>query len=86
MLKLKVYTFTLLTQLGLKIHPTKGHFDPIIIGEHMGMIVYMHVGQFVAPMAKLKHILVLAKIFFLLATSHKRWVNVKILASLAGKA
>jgi hypothetical protein len=30
--KLKVYTFTLLTGPGLKIHPTRGHFDPILIG------------------------------------------------------
>ena len=28
-LKLKVYTFTMLTRLWLKIHPTQGHFDPI---------------------------------------------------------
>jgi hypothetical protein len=85
-LKLKVYTFTLLTGLGLKIHPTKGHFDPILIGEHLGMIIDMQVGQFVAPTAKLKQIAVLAKTLLCRAAAHKRWVSVKTLASLAGKA
>jgi hypothetical protein len=58
--------------LGLKIHPTKGHFDPILIGEHLGMIIDMNVGQFVAPTAKLKQIVVLAKTLPSRATAHKR--------------
>ncbi len=70
----------------MKIHPTKGHFDPILIGEHLGMIIDMKEGQFVAPTTKLKQIAVLAKTLLFRATSHKRWVNVKALASLAGKA
>jgi hypothetical protein len=69
---MKVYTFTLLTGLGLKIHPTKGHFDPILIGEHLGMIIDMKVGQFVAPTAKLKQIATLAKTLLCQATTHKR--------------
>jgi len=76
----------LLTGIGLKIHPTKGHFDPILIGEHMGMIIDMPVGQFVATTAKLKQILVLAKTFQCRAVAYMRWVNVKTLASLAEKA
>ena len=60
-LKLKVYTFILLKGYGLKIHPTKGNFDPILIGEHLGMIIDMKVGQLVAPTVKLKQIAVLAK-------------------------
>jgi hypothetical protein len=40
-LKLKNVTFALLTRLGLKIHPTKGHFIPILIGGHLGMIIDM---------------------------------------------
>jgi hypothetical protein len=43
-LKLKVYTFTLLTGLGLNIHPTKEYFDPILIGEHMCIIIKMKMG------------------------------------------
>ena len=84
--KLKVYTFTMLRRLGLKIPPTKGHFLPILIGEHMGMIIDIQVGQFRAPIAKLKSIAVLAKGLPSRATSHKRWVGVKVLASLVGKA
>ncbi len=84
--KVKVYPFTLLTGLSLKIYPTKGYFDPILIGEHMGMIIDMKVGQFVASTAKLKQIAVLAKTLLCRAAAHKRWVGVKTLASLAGKA
>jgi hypothetical protein len=85
-LKLKNVTFTLLTGLGLKIHPTKCHFDPILIGEHLGMIIDMKEGHFVAPTTKLKQIVVLAKTLLCREAAHKRWVNVKTLASLAGKA
>ena len=48
-LKLENITFALLTRLGLKIHPMKGHFIPILIGEHLGMIIDMKEGQFAAP-------------------------------------
>ena len=50
------------------------------------MIIDMKVGQFVAPTAKLKQIVVLVKNLVRRATAHKSWVDVKILASLAGKA
>ncbi len=60
-LKLKDYTFTTLTGLGLKIHPTKGHFDPILIGEHLGMIIDMLYRQFIAPTVKSIQIAVMAK-------------------------
>ncbi len=85
-LKLKDYTFVLLTGPGLKINSTKGHFIPILIGEHLGMIIDMKEGQFVAPTAKLKQIAELAKTLLCRAAAHKRWANVKTLASLAGKA
>ena len=52
----------------------------------MGMTIDMKVGQFVAPTAKLKQIDVLAKTLMCRATAHKRWVSVKTIASLAGKA
>jgi len=52
--KLKNVTFALLTRLGLKIHPTKGHFIPILIGEYLGVIIDMKKGQFVALTTKLK--------------------------------
>ncbi len=81
-LKRKNVTFDLLTGLGLKIHPTKGHFISILIG----MIIDMKEGQFVAPTAKLKQIAVLAKSLLCREIAHKRLVSVKTLASLAGKA
>ncbi len=40
-LELKVFTFTPLTGLGLKIHPIMGHFDSIPIGGNLGMIIDM---------------------------------------------
>ncbi len=50
------------------------------------MIIDMKEGQFVAPTAKMKQIRVLAKTLLCRAAAHKRWVSVKTLASLAGKA
>jgi hypothetical protein len=85
-LRLRVRTFDLLSGLGMEIHPTKGHFLPTLIGEHLGMIIDMQVGQFRAPTAKLKSIAVLAKSLLCRAARHKRWVSVKSLASLARKA
>jgi len=76
----------LLTRRGLKIHPTKGNFDPIFIGEHLGMIIDMKVRKFVAPTAKLKQIATLAKTLLCRAAAHKLWVTVKTLASLAKEA
>jgi hypothetical protein len=52
----------------------------------MGMIIDMRVEQFVAPTTKPKQIAVLAKTLLCRAAAHKRWVSVKTLASLAGKA
>ena len=68
---MKVFTFTLLTGQGLEIQPTKGHFVSIFIGEHLGMIIDMKVGQFLAPTAKLKQIAVLVKTLLCRAASHK---------------
>ena len=50
------------------------------------MIIDMKVGQFVVPTAKLKQIVVLANSLLCRAAAHKRWVSIKTLASLAGKA
>ena len=44
-LLLAKHTFALLTSLGLKRHPTKGHFLPILVGEHLGMILYFEKGE-----------------------------------------
>jgi hypothetical protein len=86
LIKLKVYTFTLLTGPGLEIRPTKRHVDPILIGdEHFDMIIDMHMGRSIAPTAKQKNIAVMAKTLLYRAATHKRWVSVKTIASLAEK-
>ena len=69
----------------MKVHPTKGHFLPVLVGEQIGMILNFDKGIFRAPTAKLKSIAVLAKTLLCKVASHKRWVSVKFLASLAGK-
>ncbi len=58
----------------------------MLIGEHLGMILDFDKVIFRAPIAKLKSIAVLAKTLMCKAASHKRWISVKSLASLAGKA
>jgi hypothetical protein len=70
-LRLTTFTFALLASLGLKIHPTKGHFLPVLVGEHLGMIMDFDKGIFRAPTVKLKSIAVLANTLLCGATSHK---------------
>ena len=52
----------------------------------MGMILDFEKGEFRAPTVKLTDIAALAKGLLCRAASHNRWVSVKALASLAGKA
>ncbi len=51
-LQLAGYTFSLLDNLGLKVHPTKGHFLPILVGDHLLMILDFEKGEFRAPIDK----------------------------------
>ncbi len=85
-LVLAISVFALLASLELKIHPTKGHFLPTLVGDHLGMKLDFEKGKFRAPIANLKSIAVLAKTLLCRAASYKRWVSVKALASLADKA
>ena len=64
--------FALLASLGLKVHPTKGHILPIIVGDHLGMILDLENGEFRAPTVKLKDIAALAKGLLCRAVSKKR--------------
>jgi hypothetical protein len=70
----------LLARLGLKVHPTKGHFILVLIGEHLGIILDFEEWIFRAPVAKLKSIAAQTKTLLCRAASHKRWVSVKALA------
>jgi len=74
-LRLATFTFALLANIGLKVHPTKGHFLPVLVGEHFGMILNFDKGIFRASTAKLKSIAVLAKTLLRRAASQKRWVS-----------
>ena len=85
-LALATTVFALLASLGLEVHPTKGHFLPILVGDHLNMIMDSKKGEFRAPTMKLKDTVALAKGLLSKAVSHKRWLSVKVLASLAGKA
>ena len=55
-LALATTIFALLSSLGLKVHPTKGHFLPILLWDHIGMILDFDKGEFRAPNVKLKDI------------------------------
>ena len=82
----KVRTWTLLDELGLEIHATKGHHTPVQVGEHLGLTIDFVQGVFRAPEKKLNAIAKLAKAIIYSADAKRRWVKVKALASLAGKA
>ena len=60
-LALTTTVFALLASLGLKVHLAKGHFLPILVGDHLGMILDFDKGEFSAPTIKLKDIATLAK-------------------------
>jgi hypothetical protein len=82
----KETTFALLGDLGLSIHPTKGHHTPTQVGDHLGMTLDFEAGVFRAPKKKLDDISALAKQLLVRGAANKRWVPVRSLASLAGKA
>ena len=85
-MRLKEVTFALLTDMGLYIHPTKGYHTAIQVGDHLGMTLDLKKNEFRAPQAKLSNIAALAKQLLVKSAKIKRWVPVKSLASLAGKA
>ena len=45
-LALATTVFALLASLGLKVHPAKGHFLPILVGDHLGMTLDFEKGEF----------------------------------------
>ena len=45
-LALTTTVFALLAILGLKVHPTKGHFLPNLVGDHLGMIMDFEKDEF----------------------------------------
>ena len=83
---IKERTFALLFSLGLHIHETKGHHIATQVGDHLGMTLDFKCGMFRAPIEKLKGNARLATQLLCRAAANKRWVSVKALASLAGRA
>ena len=84
---MKEATFTLLDDVNLKIHLTKGYFLPMQIGERLGMVPDYVLEEFRAHnVRKLNIIAALAKFMICKATTNKRWVSIKVLAFLAGKS
>ena len=85
-LRHKNETFDLENSLGLNIHPTKGYHTATEVGEHQGMEMDFEKVVFRAPVKKLRDISMFSKNMLCTAAKNKRWVPVKALASLAGKA
>jgi len=83
---LKDKTFSLLLSLGLHIHETKGHHIATQVGDHMGMTLDFKCGVFRAPIKNFNGITKLATQLLCRAFADKRWVSVKVLTSLAGRA
>ena len=79
-------TFSLLTDLGLDIHPSKGYHSPVQVGEHLGLEIDFVHGVFRAPAQKLAKISILAKQLLCSAAASQRWIRARALATLAGMA
>jgi len=72
--------------LGLARNEKKGAWEPCQVLEHLGLEIDTVRGEFRAPAAKLASIAKLARTIQGRAARSKRWIPVKTLASLAGKA
>ena len=69
---LRAFIFSTLDDLGLVIHPSKGHRDPVQLGEHLGLLIDLHKGEFRAPEAKLSSISSMAKTLMYKASANQR--------------
>lgn len=84
--ELRAYVVSTLMQLGLQLHPDKGYQEPVQIGDHLGLTIDLERGEFRAPVEKLQQLSRLAGDLLRQASSRRRWVRVRDLAKLAGKA
>lgn len=85
-LLLRARVESLLTRLGLKRNPRKGEWEPTQALTHLGMIVDLKQGLFIAPSEKLQAVATLAKGLLGRAARNRRFLPAKALAGLAGKA
>lgn len=75
-----------LERLGLSRNEKKGYWEPVQVLEHLGLEIDTRKGEFRAPPTKLAGISQLARAILGRAARDRRWVPVKLLSSLAGKA
>ena len=85
-LLLRTRVEALLTALGMSRNPKKGQWEPTQDIIHLGMRVDLAAGKFFAPEEKLASIAALAKSMLGRAARNRRWLPVKELVALAGKA
>lgn len=85
-LRVRMFVEGTLERLGLARNPKKGVWEPTQQLEHLGLTVDLQQGVFRAPQEKLEKLRALARGLLGMAARERRWVPVKMLASLAGKA
>jgi hypothetical protein len=77
---------TTLARLGLSRHTSKGIWDPVQYGQHLGIDLDTANGYFYAPAAKLQTLANQAKSMLQRATRTARWLPVKQLLQFDGRA
>ena len=85
-IQLRYRVDALLDRLGLIRHPSKGYWEPVQVGEHLGLEIDTRQGLFCAPVGKLARISTLAKDIMCRASQDHRWVPARLLRSLDGEA
>lgn len=85
-LQQRAFIEDLLQRLGLSRALDKAQWEPVQTLQHLGLIVDTRLGQFRAPQAKLSTLSELSKKILRLSAQQARWVPVRLLAQLAGKA
>eukprot|EP00873_Tetraselmis_striata_P021203 jgi/Tetstr1/441467/TSEL_029712.t1 len=85
-LELRQRVADLLDSLGLLRNPAKGLWEPVQYGKHMGVDIDTTTGCFYAPVDKLQRLARQAKQLLQRAARDARWLPVRELQSLAGRA
>eukprot|EP00873_Tetraselmis_striata_P013985 jgi/Tetstr1/434249/TSEL_023356.t1 len=85
-LELRQRVADLLDSLGLLRNPAKGLWEPVQYGQHLGVNIDTATGYFYAPVDKLQRLARQAKQLLQRAARDARWLPVRELQSLAGRA
>eukprot|EP00873_Tetraselmis_striata_P036552 jgi/Tetstr1/456816/TSEL_043490.t1 len=85
-LELRQRVADLQDSLGLLRNPTKGLWEPVQYGQHLGVDIDTATGYFYAPVDKLQRLARQAKQLLQRAARDARWLPVRELQSLAGRA